>query len=300
MADGVSVLAEQFVITVKTMENTVPDFNKLFKNCIEQKQLLQGFVSKTTEANYIEKAEDFLKESSSYATAIKTIIKTENFVKKNLDKIKGFSNFTKAVEIELQKANINNTVIATQTKLFEEAINQNVIEKFGDIQNSAQAIKDEYYNLMTANAKKMAASYNNLKAAIEKAQSDLSANFPATLNRDNENKMKGLLDNCSNKVSDDINLVFKIHCQNTGFSLSDILNYIDLVPTRETELQLTISNFLKEEPKKPEPGQPKKVQFTINKSIMTAKEYRGLLASQLQALAGIDNEDMIEVTVTKN
>ena len=297
VADGVSVLAEQFVTTVKTMENTVPDFNKLFKNCIAQKQLLQGFVSKTTEANYIEKAEDFLKESASYESALKTIIKAENFVKKNLDKIKGFSNFTKAVEIELQKANIKNTVIETQTKLFEEAVNQDVIEKFADIQNSAQTIKDEYYNLMTANAKIMASAYKNLKVAVEKAQSDLSANFPAELNRDNGNKLKGLFDNCNNKVSDDVNLVFKIHCQNTGFSLSDILNYIDLVPTRDTELQLTISNFLKEEPKKPEPGQPKKVQFTINKSIMTAKEYRGLLASQLQSLAGIDNEDMIEVTV---
>ena len=72
------------------------------------------------------------------------------------------------------------------------------------------------------------------------------------------------------------------------------------MPTRETELQITISNFLKEEPKKPESGQPKKVQFTINKSLMTAKEYRSLLAAQLQAIAGIDNEDIIEVTVTKN
>lgn len=83
VADGVSVLAEQFVTTVKTMENTVPNFNKLFKNCIEQKQLLQGFVSKTTEANYIEKAEDFLKEAAvNYTKAIKNIIKTENFQKR--------------------------------------------------------------------------------------------------------------------------------------------------------------------------------------------------------------------------
>lgn len=146
----------------------------------------------------------------------------------------------------------------------------------------------------------MATAYTNLKVIIEKAQTDLSDNFPEELNRENGNKLKSLSDNCNNKMADDINLVYKIHCQNTGFSLSDILNYIDLVPTRETELQLTISNFLKEEPKKPEPGQPKKVQFTINKSLMTAKEYRGLLASQLQALAGIGNEDMIEVTVTKN
>jgi len=297
VADGISVLAELFVSTVKTMGNTVPDFNKLFKNCLEQKQFLQGFVSKTTEANYIEKAEDFLKDTANYIAAIKAIIKTENFVKKNLDRIKGFSNFTQAVVGELKKANINNAIIASQSISLEVAMNQDVIEKFGDIQNSAQGIKDEYYSLMSVNSKKMAAAYKNLKIAIEKAQADLVENFPAALNHDNEKKLKGLLDNCNNKVFDDINLVYKIHCQNTGFSLSDILNYIDLVPTRETELQLAINNFIKVEPEKPEPGQPKKVQFTIKKRVMTAKEYRGLLASQIQALAGIDNDQLIEVTI---
>jgi len=300
VADSVSKLAEQFVTTVKTMENTVPDFNKLFKNCFDQKQLLQSFVSKTTEANYIEKAEDFLKDTASYSTAIKTIIKTENFVKKNLDKIKGFSNFTAAVENELQKANIKNQVIEQQSQLFKEAVSKDVIEKFGDIQNSVQAIKDEYYQLMKVSATKMATAYSNLKAAIEIALADLEKNYPPELNTINKNKLKTLLDNCNNKTSNNIEIVYKVQCKNTGFSLSDMLNYIDLVPTRETELQMTIGNFLKVEPKKEEKGQPKKVNLNIDKSIMTAKEYRGLLASQIQAIAGVDNDQLIEVTVTKN
>jgi hypothetical protein len=32
---------------------------------------------------------------------------------------------------------------------------------------------------------------------------------------------------------------------------------------------------------------------------MTTKEYRAILAAQLQALAGIDNEEMIELQCTK-
>jgi DNA-binding transcriptional MerR regulator len=282
------------------MENTVTDFNQLFNNCVEQKQLLQGFISKTTEANYIEKAEDFLKEPASYVTAIKTIIKTENFVKKNLDKIKGFSNFSKSVENELQKANIQNQIIENQTKLFDEALTKDVIEKFSEIETEVQAIKDEYYNLMKASATVMAKSYSNLKADIEKAQDDLEKNYPANLNTTNKTNLKLLFDYCKNKTSDDIEIIYKVHCQKTGFSLSDILNYIDLVPTRETELQMIISNFLKVEPPKPKPGQPKKVQLNIPNNIMTAKEYRGILALQISALAGIDNEEMIEVTVVKN
>jgi hypothetical protein len=300
VADGISVLAEQFVNSVKTMENTVTDFNQLFNNCVEQKQLLQGFISKTTEANYIEKAEDFLKEPASYVTAIKTIIKTENFVKKNLDKIKGFSNFSKSVENELKKASIQNQIIENQTKLFDEALTKDVIEKFSEIETAVQSIKDEYYNLMKASAAKMSKSYSNLKADIEKAQGDLEKNYPANLNTNNKTRLKLLFDYCNNKTSEDIEIIYKVHCQKTGFSLSDILNYIDLVPTRETELQMIISNFLKVEPPKPKPGQPKKVQLNIPNNIMTAKEYRGILALQISTLAGIDNKEMIEVTVVKN
>ncbi|GEM55955.1 hypothetical protein FB1_21760 [Flavobacterium branchiophilum NBRC 15030 = ATCC 35035] len=297
VADAVSVLAEHFVTIVKALENTVLDFNKIFKHCLEQRNFLQGFVSKTTEANYIDKAEDFLKDSNSYATAIKTVIKTENFVKKNLDKIKGFSNFTKAVENELQKANSQNQIIENQTKVFDEAVAQDVIEKFGDIQNAVQAIKDEYYNLMKASATKMATAYKLLKTEIEKAQADLDANYPADLNIENKNKLKVLLDNCNNKTSDDIEIIYKVHCQKTGFSLSDILNYIDLVPTRETDLQIIKGNFLKVAPPAPTPGKPKKVQLNIKNNIMTAKEYRGILATQLQSLAGLDNDEMIEITI---
>jgi hypothetical protein len=65
-------------------------------------------------------------------------------------------------------------------------------------------------------------------------------------------------------------------------------------------LQIAISNFIKEAPnnQNQENRSNPKVQFTIDKSVMTTKEYRVILA-QLQALAGIDNEEMIEVTVIK-
>jgi hypothetical protein len=50
------------------------------------------------------KAEDFSKKHH-YAAAIKNHLKTENFVKKNLDKIKGFSTL-KSVEDRTKKKRI--------------------------------------------------------------------------------------------------------------------------------------------------------------------------------------------------
>jgi hypothetical protein len=65
-------------------------------------------------------------------------------------------------------------------------------------------------------------------------------------------------------------------------------------------LQLAKSSFIKEAPKPPKPGDPKpakKVQFTVSKKIMKASEYRALLAAQIQGIAGMNNDDEIELTI---
>ena len=95
-------------------------------------------------------------------------------------------------------------------------------------------------------------------------------------------------------------LDYHINCQDSDYSLSDILNYISLVPAKETDLQMLIGGFVKEAPKPEDPKQPKqpkKLQLTITKKVMTTKEYKTILSSQLQAMAGMDNNDEVELTV---
>ena len=89
-------------------------------------------------------------------------------------------------------------------------------------------------------------------------------------------------------------------CQDSNYFLSDILNYIDLVASKELELQMISGDFVKEAPKPKDPKEPKapkKLELTITKKVMTAKEYKALLATQLQAMAVMDNEYKIELTV---
>ena len=45
------------------------------------------------------------------------------------------------------------------------------------------------------------------------------------------------------------------------------------------------------------PTPPKKLQLTISKKVMTVSEYRNLLAKQLQAIAGMSNDENVEVTL---
>src|SRR5690554_1134243 len=302
VADAISILADKLITKLSTLKDSNPDFNKLFPSVLEQKDILQRYTGKTTEANYIEKAEDFLNSKDEYIAAIKNIIKAEKFIKKNLDKIKGFDRFVKAVSNEIQKAGITNDTISSNTQAFNEAMGKDVIKQFIDIQKAAQGIKDAYFELMSTNASSMKSAYENLKIAIQSAQKDLT-NFPADLNKDNAAKLNNLMVYCSNKVIDGVRLEYHIECQDSKFSLSDILNYIELAPSKEAELEMIKGSFVKEAPKPQTPGQPKqpkKMQLGIAKKVMTAGEYRKLLAAQIQAMAGMPDDEEVEVTINSN
>lgn len=301
LANAVTQLAEHFISSVNTLSSTLPDFDKLFGQTKRQKDVLQNYSSKTTEANYIDKAEDFLDNKTEYSNAIMSIVATEKFIKKNLDKIKGYSRFVVQVNDELNKAELsNNEIITTQTTLFNEAYKNDVVGKFTEVQNAAQAIKDEYFRLMSSYSEKMTSTYQKLKNDASKALKDLNDNYPKDLNKESERKLNDIIYYASSRIVKEIKLQYHIECQNCNFSLSEILNYIALAPTKEMELQILENSFIKtapipEDPKKPK--QPKKLRLTITKKVMTTSEYKGLLASQLQAMAGMDNDDEIELTI---
>lgn len=299
-SNAVTRLTEYFMFSLSTLKNTIKDFDKLFATASNQKNVLQNYTGKTTEANYIDKAEDFLSTKEEYITAIKSITQTEKFIKRNLDKIKGFRSFVSDVEIELVKAGIKNELVSKTTNLFNEAYKKDVLECFSDIQNTAQTIKDEYYTLMETNAALMSTNYKELKQKVEQAFTNLTNNFPAELNRNSHSKLKSLQTYCDDRIVNGVRLEYHITCQDSKYSLSEILNYIALVPTKETDLQMLIGDFVKEVPKPKDPKQPKqpkKIQLTIPKKVMTTKEYKTILSEQLQAMAGMDNNDEVELTV---
>jgi hypothetical protein len=299
-SDATTQLAEKYIAYLSALKNTIPDFDKLFTKVSSQKDVLQNYTGKTTEANYIEKAEDFLSTKDDYIAAIKSITKAEKFIKKNLDKIKGFRVFVNSVGAELSKAGIINELVSSTSVQFNEAYKKDIIEHFADIQNAAQTIKDEYYTLMDTNAAVMTTSYTTLKQKVEQALTNLSKNYPAELNTNSLSKLKGLQTYCGDRIVKGVRLEYHINCQDSDYSLSDILNYIALVPAKETDIQMLIGGFVKEAPKPEDPKQPKqpkKLQLTIAKKVMTTKEYKTILSAQLQAMAGMDNDDEVELTV---
>jgi len=104
-------------------------------------------------------------------------------------------------------------------------------------------------------------------------------------------------------------LEYAITCKSCGYSLSDILNYTALAPTKDNELLILQSSFITEAPKPepdtgggspdqpPAPKQPRKVKLSVSSQTMTAGEYRKVLSGQLQSLTGLSDADEIELDI---
>lgn len=301
-ANAITQLAEYFISSLATLKNTQSEFDKLFGEVGKQRDVLQHYTGKTTEANYIDKAEDFLNSKKAYSQAVNGIVKAEKFIKKNLDKLKHFERFIKAVANELVKANITDDQITEGISEFNDALQSGVIENFQSIQHAAQKVKDAYYDLMAENSQKMSARYASIKSEGLLALEDLKTNYPPELNREFHSKLNSLIEHASARVVSDVKLEYHIECQNCRFSLADILTYIDLAANKESDLAIIKSSFVKEAPKAPEPGtpkQPRKINVNLGSGVMTAGNYRQLLASQIQAMAGMDNNDEIDLSVKK-
>jgi hypothetical protein len=300
LADAVTNLAETFISSINTLRKSQDDFDNLFAEVAKQKDVLQRFSSKTTEANYIDKAEDFLTSNDEYRTAIKTVVKAEKFIKKNLDKIKGFERFIQLVKIELQKAAISSPEIEAATIEFEKAMGKDIIEHFPEIDTAAQKVRDGYYHLMVDGAHKMSELHQYLKNDIEEASRDLKQNYPAELNEKSRRELESLMKYAESRVVRNIQLHYHIQDQNSHLSLSEILNNIQLVLNKESELEVIKGNFIKTLPPPPDPDQPsiaKKINFSIPQRKMTAAAYRKILASQIQVMAGMDNDAEVEVII---
>ena len=299
IADAISQLAQTFIDILSTLKKTQDDFDTIFKNTSEQKEILQLFLSKTTESNYIEKAQAFLQDKDSFAKAINSILKAETFIKKNLSKINGFKRFVDSVENVLLKAGITNSLITKKSLQFNTLMKKDVIENFAEIQQTAQAIRDEYFALMKENGAAMSDLYTQLLKQIESAETELKK-YPVELNLSNSTNLIRLKEYCSSRVIKEIKLEFHINCQESNYSISDILNYIALAPTKETDIQLIRNSFVESVPKPAEPGkpkEPKKIQFSVPKQTIKVGDYRKLLAAQIQAMAGMDNDDEIDLTI---
>ncbi|QTA83360.1 Uncharacterized protein dnl_57620 [Desulfonema limicola] len=295
LTDSIRVLAERFITSIDTLEKSVDRFDSLFSSINLYKDCLSLFSGKTTENNYIERAETFLNLIDDFKQAGKNIRKIEKFVKKNLDKAGNLKRFVEDLEIEKEKASINSKDMERQIRDFNEFYNNSIVDKYKDILNIAQKLKDEYFSLMKAKNDEMAQVHEILENKALALISEIEK-YPGELNRENRVKAENILKYARQRINKKLELGKSIQCKNSKMSLSEMQSSIALIPSKETEIALIQAAIVKEktDPDIVKPKPPRKISLDISKK-MTVKAYRDVLDSQLQNLNGLDDNEIVEI-----
>lgn len=305
LADSIRLMADHFIGALTTLSDTIEGFESLFPKVADRKQILLSFTGKITESNYIGKVEYLLSNSEQFSCAIQTIQNAQKFIKKNFSEVREFKRFVEEVSGELKKADRSDSSIQEAHAEFNRLYKQDMVKNFGSLQQQVQIVKDRYFKMIKNAAAGMSHKYRMLDGKIDAALRTLKS-YPAELNVRNKERLDELKRYCANRIIKEPVLEYSITCRNCGFSLSDILNYTELVPTKENDLVIIQSNFIKEAPKPlpdtggaPAPKTPRKVTLDIGSQKMTVGAYRKVLTRQLQALAGMGDADEIELEITE-
>ena len=307
VADGSRALAEHFLMAVDTLQNSISNFDSIFSNLLDQKQVLQAYTGKVTDSNFIQQVESMLLGKAEYKTAIQSIIQGQKFIKNNFSTVTAYKSFAESVENELKKAVESDQSITQAAQDLQQLFTDDPVKNFTQIGQQRQIIKDAYFKMMVTAAEGMSKGYNALKSKVEIAIKDLAKNYPADANHANKTALEVLDTLCSKRIMGDPEIDRSVSCDKTGYSLSDILNYTQLLPMKETELQVIQNSFRKitanntaekgHEPTEPVNSGPRKISFELPSKFLTVKDYRAILLKQITALASSSDDEEIELDI---
>jgi len=302
LADAIRQLADHFLTALTTLGETVDQFETLFPKVAAQKTTLQEYTGKVTETNYIDKVEKLLATADRFRSSIETILKAQKFVKKDYDRIKEYQRFIGAVDAELKKANQSDLAIEDAGKEFKWLYTQDMVANFTQLQQQSQIVKDRYFKLLKNAASAMTNLYQMLEAKVAAALKDLRANYPADLNQHNLSKLENLQQYCADRRVAEPEIGFSVTDKNSGYSLSDMLNYSALAASKESELLLIQSDFrvrgkdiIVDGPDTPEPA--RRIRLQIPGKEMSVQEYKEVLQKHLGVISAARPGDTIEIEI---
>lgn len=299
LANAIKRMADYYISAINSQDKSNLNFKEHFNKVFKQKEVLQKQTHKTTDVNYIEKIELFIQFKEEYCQAVRTVVEAEKFIRENYEHAKALQRFLNDVENEFQKLSGRSEEITQQKRQFDELFQEDIIEHFAQLKEIAQRVKDQYYQRMSEAVEIMAPEYSSLLAETRRALKELKSSYPVDLNKEAIEKLETLLEFCAKRISKDVKLEYSIQCENSRYSLSDINNYIELLPNKKAELTLLSNSFIKEVKPKEIGGTKatRKVEFKVGDRKITVGRYRKLLKEQLQIVAGLGDEEEIEIDI---
>lgn len=302
LADVIRQSADHFLASLDTLRETVDQFETLFPKVARQKSILQEYTGKVTEANYIEKVEKLLTTADQFKSSIETILKAQKFLNKDYEKIKEFHRFIDLVDAELKKANQSDLAIVDAGKEFKRLYSQDMVTNFSQLQQQTQIVKDHYFKLLKNAAAGMTNLYQSLAAKVATVLKDLQTKYPADLNQQNLSKLENLQQYCKDRIISEPEISYSVTDKNSGFSLSDMLNYCALSSSKESELLLIQSDFRTQaehdQNKNSDAPKPlRRIRLQLPGKEMTVQEYKSVLQKHLGTISAANPDDTIEIEI---
>ncbi|MDD2250585.1 MAG: BREX system P-loop protein BrxC, partial [Candidatus Cloacimonetes bacterium] len=291
--------AKHFADKVTTLRNSEKEFDKLFPQADSNASYLGGFTGAVSEANYIDKAVEFLSAKDDFLKALQEIEKVEKFIRNNLSKVKEWKIFVTAVQDELTKAAKTNASIQQLKNDFESHLNGDVIKNFASLQQAAQKTKDEYHQLFSSAMQDCAAKYTEIETLTGGLIKEIEK-LPSGLNDIAFNKASALSQYAKQRTVATVFIDFDVKDKQSRFTYSEVLSFIDLYSSRKTEIEILRAGLIKEKAPEPQPGTPptptvKKYAVKMPNTKMKVAEYKSWLHSELQKLASASDNDEIEI-----
>jgi hypothetical protein len=237
LVNAVRELAKRFCDKVDDMKRQNKDFDALFSNLEISKDQLGNFTGAVSEANYIDKAENYLTQTDLYAKAVKEIVNAEKFIRNNLDKIRQWKAFADCVTDELTKATKSDATITSLVVTFNSLYKGEVVKNFKSLQETVQKIKDAYYLLMQAAAVDMAAKYSTLQKDANALLKEITT-LPAGLNDDANSRANNILQYASQRTAATVDIDYDVKDKQTRFTYSEMLSFIQLFNSYKTDIEI--------------------------------------------------------------
>jgi len=291
--------AKHFADKAATLRNGEKDFDKLFPKAEENASYLGGLTGAISEANYIDRAIEFLASKDAFLQAFENIERVEKFMRNNLPKVIEWRTFIKEVQDELIKSAVSNPTIQGLKTDFENHLTGDVIKNFASLQQAAQKTKDEYHQLFSKSMKDCAEKYSEMETRANGLIKEIEA-LPTGLNDLAQAKAAALSQYAKQRTLATVSIDFEVKDKQSRFTYSEVLSFIELFPSKKAEIEILRASLVKEVPPKPKPGTPplpavKKYEVKMPNSTMKVSDYKTWLHGELQKLASAADTDEIEI-----
>jgi hypothetical protein len=299
LVSAVRDTAKHFADKVTALRNSEKEFDALFGKVEENVSFISGFTGAVSEANYIDKAIEFLESKDDFFKAVQHIEKVEKFIRNNLPKVKEWKIFNNAVQDELTKTAISNASIEQLRAEFESHLNGDIIKNFAALQQVSQKIKDDYHNLFSQAMADCAIKYTEIDRLANALIIEIEA-LPEGLNNAILFKVNALSQYAKQRTISAISIDFDVKDKQSRFTFSEVLSFIDLYPSKKAEIEIANASLIKIEAPEPIAGTPptqtvKKYSIKFPNSKMKVAEYKFWLHGELQKLASASDNDEIEI-----